>query len=236
MDKRIFSKSNFLVICILFTAASICSLVNSVVDIFAILNAIALWIIYSSSKSENKLEGVKFLGGITKALFIVKWVAVGILTCTGISIMLIPTAWLNKVWYYSNINFYMPYSSIIQKATNVAVVWIGLFFLIVATIIAVINILFTRKLYKLIYDVDYCYNVETRELNNIKSISVWLLVLGILTSIGVLSIFSNSYSALYSGCLGAAMIMSSIFIKNELLGVPVTKDQSYPKNDWYSDN
>lgn len=80
--KKTFSSAIFLVMCILISVVAGCSIADGGFDLFAVLGTIACWIIYANAKSETeplKQGGYKFASVITRIIYVVGWVAVGLL-------------------------------------------------------------------------------------------------------------------------------------------------------------
>lgn len=101
MKKELFSGTFFLIISILVTLSAVASLMDGMLNVFPILYAIACWLVYGSVKSgAEHINGLGFGCGTTKALFIVNWVFIGILTAFGLMVMFSGWAIMNAIMHW----------------------------------------------------------------------------------------------------------------------------------------
>ncbi|MEA4947452.1 MAG: hypothetical protein VB058_07835, partial [Oscillospiraceae bacterium] len=99
MKKEFFSGTFFLIISILVTFIAVVSLMDGWLNVFGILYAVACWLVYASARRNSEFLGGLGLGyGTTKALFIVNWVAVGILVVSGLVTMFAGRAIVNRLF------------------------------------------------------------------------------------------------------------------------------------------
>lgn len=83
--KKVFSSSLFLALCIVISAAAALGIISETFDLYAILGAIACWIIYANAKSSDPLKqsGYKFAAVITRIMYVINWVCIGLIAVSG---------------------------------------------------------------------------------------------------------------------------------------------------------
>lgn len=247
MKRELFSGTFFLIISILVTLAAVASLMDGTLNVFAILYAVACWLAYGSAKNGSaELGGIKLGYGVTKALFIVNWVVVGLVAAMGLLVMfayrLIGDALVNGMFSYGYGNGYGiggnygelgDLYGIFQHLGNMGFVWCGLAMLVFAAAAAVINLLFVRNLMTFVKslgedDSDGTWYAEKSEI-----VYKWLFVLGIVTALGVLYMTQDGLASTVSAATGGTMIVASRWIKLRFpSGEPVGEYSQ--QSEWYS--
>ncbi|MDD6095307.1 MAG: zinc-ribbon domain-containing protein, partial [Clostridia bacterium] len=79
--KKTFSSPLFLTMCILISVVAVFSVFQLSFNLYAILGTIACWMIYANAKSESaplKQGGYKFAAIITRIIFVINWIIVGV--------------------------------------------------------------------------------------------------------------------------------------------------------------
>lgn len=249
MKKEFFSGTFFLIISILVTFIAVVSLMDGWLNVFGILYAVACWLVYASARRNSEFLGGLGLGyGTTKALFIVNWVAVGILAVSGLVTMFAGRAIVNRLFSMLTITgsgFGYGYGlgrdygdlgtvlTFLGRVGNVGYVWCGLTILTCAAAAAAVNLLFTRNLMTFVRSLRAADIDGEGPVEKAGCVEKWLFVLGILTALGVLSLTRDGLAASVSAASGAAMIVASRWIRSVFL-VPEPEENGDAPSEWYS--
>ena len=116
-------------------------------------------------------------------------------------------------------------------------IWLGLAFLLVAVLVAVINFLFNRRFCVFTESLRDCMNKPGWFPEEAEPLRKWMLVLGILSCLGIFGYALNDQSSFQNVCRGVAMILGSVWIRNlddyRLEDIVI---ENAPSNDnsWYS--
>lgn len=250
MKKELFSGTFFLIISILVTLSAVASLMDGMLNVFPILYAIACWLVYGSVKSgAEHINGLGFGCGTTKALFIVNWVFIGILTAFGLMVMFSGWAIMNAIMHWGSLGYgygfsynygysggYGSLSSLLrlfERFGSVGFVWFGLTVLVCAAAAAAVNLLFVRNLLTFFHSLKSSFESGAWHVEKAESVYKWLFVLGILSSLGILSLLRDGLAATVSAAGGAAMIVASRWIKHDI--IPAVPSGDYgQQSGWYS--
>lgn len=213
--KDIFSDTIFLIVAILMSASTLMNLANKEINVFGILFTIAFWLLYATAKSsenEFKQTGLKLFSGTVKAVYIVLWVAVGILGVACI-LVLVGSSFLSSMLYnYSGFGEFGGLYGMLAYASVGLIAFICVFLI---AFVIVMNIFFVKKIHK--FAKSLCVSAKQGQfaLEKVKAARQWLFVLGILSGIGaLLSIIETSFVAFVAGgALAACYICASIWMK-----------------------
>ena len=149
MKREIFTTTHFLAICILIAISALLGLIGGSIDVFSVLLAISFWMLYSNAKNGKELSGFGLGIGTVKAMWIVGWVFAGIFAVVGLMLMFIPSSVVASAVDFS-VDITGPESeelldTILNFFGQHGMIWLGLAFLLVAVLVAVINFLFNRR-------------------------------------------------------------------------------------------
>jgi hypothetical protein len=240
MRRDIFSGTFFLVISILATAEASASVMNSAPDVLGILFSVALWLMYASAKSGGEIRGARMGCGTAIALFVVNWVAVGLLAAAAAAVMFLPQAIydnMGRIYYAFGSDAARTISGLLSRlissAGGVAFVWMGLFLLVLAAALIVVNLFFGRWLMLFARSLKFSAEMDIWDVEKASPLSKWMFVLGILMSCGLILIFSDGMAAFQSGCAGAAMIVASRWLKYEVVPTCACETEQ-PQSEWYA--
>lgn len=241
MKREIFTTTQFLAICILITLSALLGLVGGSIDVFSVLLAISFWMLYSNAKNGKELSGFGLGIGTVKAMWIVGWVFAGIFAVVGLMLMFIPSSVVASAVDFS-VDITGPESeelldSILNFFGQHGMIWLGLAFLLIAVLVAVINFLFNRRFCVFTESLRDCMNKPGWFPEEAEPLRKWMLVLGILSCIGIVGYTLNDQSSFQNVCRGVAMILGSVWIRNlndyRLEEIVI---ENTPANDssWYS--
>lgn len=231
----------FLAISILITFSALLGLIGGTIDVFSVLLAISFWMLYSNAKTGKALSGFGLGIGTVKAMWIVGWVITGVFAVVGIMLMFIPRSVISSAMDYS-ISITGPGSeelldSILDFFAQYGVIWLGVVLLLLAVVIAVINILYNRRFYQFTESLRDCMDKPDWFPEEAEPLRKWMLVLGILSCLGIFGYLFNDQSSLQNVCRGVSMILGSVWIRNlndyRLEEIII---QNAPSNEdsWYS--
>ena len=239
------SSTMALVIAILVTAAAVLPWVSGSFDLFNVLFAIGLWMIYGAAKSPDPAmnpSGLKFVSGTARAVRIVMQVVAVILFVCGILFLVASGAVANAgldqylqyalrtepelaayAWLFADIPFAL-FMSIFAVA-----------FIVIGIVLQLFVIFFYRNVHKLARSVKESAMTGILRIEKADTVRKWCMVLGILAAIGCVSNVASPdtsfLSVLASGCDAAASIVSAVFIKKYMLA-----PQQPPMNNGGGDN
>lgn len=242
MRHETFSGSLFLAVCILMTVSASMVLLDGYLNILSILYAISFWQLYSSSKKGKPLAGFRLGCGTIKATEIILWVVIGILIVCGILVMFVPQATVSTavdMTFDIVDDFYD--DDILEESFNrlgsTAFIWGGILMLVSAVGLAVVNMLYIRRLLIFVRTLEGSMDQPGRFPEETEPVRKWMMILGVLSCLGILGSMSGDYDSMQSVCRGACMIVGSVWIKNlddYRMDDPIY--ESYHTNDstWYS--
>ena len=227
----VFSDVLFLIVCIFVSVytlfASFVTTTNAYgytstefsVNIFGILFTIFTWMAYASAKKGNiNIKAIRGISGTILALSIVLWVAIGIFGVCGLLLIAAGDAvgddLMSELVSTINIDAELIYNLGIRSIEEIFI-FFGVLFLLVAGIFALFNILFIGKLHKFAKSIYTSAQTGYENVAKAKSVSTWLLVVGILSAIGS---FSGGFTGFLSGAgLAAAYIVLFVWIKKHFV-------------------
>ena len=240
--KSWFSSNLMLVIAILITVSVGLGIFAGSYNILGILITIGLWMAYASAKSEDSRmnpTGLKIISGTLKATVIIFHVLAGLLFVLGI-ICLAARDYLlyNFVTFgdlfatgitgsIADMDGLMYLLGNIAGDTLFTILAVVIF--VAAICIEIENIFFMRNAHKLAKSL--CLSADTGVMNIAKSstVRIWMLVLGILECIGVISVIASGggFADIVSTACGAALyIVGSVWI-NRNIQTPSMPVQGY---------
>jgi len=235
LNKHLFRQSLFLAITILTSAAALLRILDFSPSLFGILFSIALWIIYISSKKDaGDIEGLAFLCGVVKALYIVVWVLVVLAAVIALLLMFVPQSMYSVFMQYGSFYpYYSDFYTILPATGNTFFIWIGAAILILSAAAGVVNCLFVKKLYAMVRSLRSCIEGKSYSLVQAEPVRKWLLVLGILLACAFWALSSGRIDAVATVCSSVAMILSSVWIGN-LSESSFDSDPYGKRSEWYS--
>lgn len=240
MRRDIFTTTLFLAICILMTISTVIGLVDGTMDILGILYVIAFWQLYSTARSGKDLAGFGLGIGTVKASWIIGWIVAGVLAVCGVIIMFIPSSAVHTAVDYS-FSITGPGSEellddVLEFFGQYGMIWIGVILLLIAVVVAVINILYTKRFYTFARSLRDCMDKPEWFPEEAEPLRKWMFVLGILGCLGILGGLYDDSSSIQSVSRGVSLILGSIWIKNlpDYRIEQITVDTSSTEDSWYS--
>ena len=230
----------FLAMTILMTCSAAARLFSGALEVFDILFAIGMWLIFAAAKQEclaEKQTGLKMVSGTVKATYIVMWVVTGIFGVVGLLLMFIGPVLAPYVELVFQSDFFSRYSDFVYDdliaylpaAGIIFLVIFGAVFLLCAIAIALVNVFFYGNLHK--FTKSVCVSCETGHfaIQKAKVVKTWCLVLAIISAISTLtSLFDMGWSLLASGC-SCAVGFLAYFLIGEFdapTNIPVTATEA----------
>ncbi|MBQ7045532.1 MAG: zinc ribbon domain-containing protein [Clostridia bacterium] len=181
----------FLVICILISASTVIGLLNNTFNIFNILYAIFLWLVYFNSKKEavdSKL--LRNLSGMVFAVFIFNFVIIGIFFLAGITV----AAAINLVGSDPELlnqvlNYIGEFDPASIDAFKDLLSLSGFFFFSVFTVLmalsGVLNFFSYKKIHNFAKSVADSVQNGVLDLKSITATKVWLIIFAIAEAINI---------------------------------------------------
>jgi len=241
MRREIFTTTLFLAICILTTISALLGFVGGTIDVISVLLAIAFWMLYSSAKNGKELSGFGLGIGTMKAMWIIGWIVAGVFAVAGVLVMFVPSSVVSTA-VDSSIVIAGPDSEEIMDAVleffgQYGMIWLGVGLLLLALLIAVVNIMYTRRFYQFGGSLRDCMGKPEWFPEETEPLRKWMMVLGILACIGILGYALDDQSSLQTVCRGVSMILGSVWIKNlndYRLEEPIIENPHSNEGSWYS--
>ena len=235
------TSSKFLAMCIIVTIATILACVPTMVtdattgevttsssfDIFGILSTCAMWITYAKAKSSDpvmSLNGLRFTAGITKAVYIINWISVGLLFLLGIIfVALVP--FITTLFedpaaiedFISTLQVELGSLGLgsigdsidldvanLASIVNIIVIVLAVVLFISAIVVLFLNIFYYGKVSKFAYNLHVSYITNKVTDLRFATISNWFMVLGVLGIIGSIS------SLLVAPVMGISAVLSGV--------------------------
>lgn len=223
----VFSDVLFMIVCILVSVSTLFSSIQVSTnvwggtstsfspDVFGVLFTIFLWMTYASAKKGNiNVKSLRSTSGTTFAMYIVMWVAVGILGLCGLLLLVAGNA-LGGSIMGSLVDELGSDAAILYElglgSAGAAFTLIAIVILLMAGVFAVFNIFFVGGLHKFAKSIYTSAQNGFENIVNANSCSIWLLVMGI---INVLGSFSGGFTGFIAGAAqSATYIILFIWIK-----------------------
>lgn len=223
----VFSDVLFMIVCILVSVSTLFSSIQVSTnvwggtstsfspDVFGILFTIFLWMTYSSAKKGNiNIKSLRSTSGTTFAMYIVMWVAVGILGVCGLLVLVAGNAVGGSIMG-SLVDELGSDAAIFYElglgSAGAAFTFIAIVILLMAGVFAVFNIFFVGGLHKFAKSIYTSAQNGFENIVKANSCSIWLLVMGI---INVLGSFSGGFTGFIAGAAqSATYIILFIWIK-----------------------
>ncbi|MCQ2436176.1 MAG: hypothetical protein MJ101_04645 [Clostridia bacterium] len=178
------------------------------VDIFGILTAVALFIIYCSPADESfNAGGFGFFAGVQKAKWILIWVVMGICAVSSVimfaasafvSDVLINTTELDAFYdefidYLNSFGFegYFDEMPPIESLIGIMIVAVGIALIFVAIVLLVLNLTYYRQVKDFASSVNKVAKSGTGAIRCANAVRVWFMVFGILAALSAFSSLSN---------------------------------------------
>ena len=253
--KDVFNDPMFMIIAILLTvSAAVGSIsfesgrVHFGVGIISILMAISLWITFASAKSSSGLSpsGPSFTSGVLKASYIINWVGSVALAVGGVLLLVgsssIARLLPESIKYFDFTpeemrelqEFFDQLPDIfrkydIQTFARYGFIVIGIMLLIVAVVLVVVNLCFTRKMHTFAKSVCVSLKSGDYRIEKARACKNWLIVAAVFSLLGGgLSILpfnsitrsfnlnirfgAGAMAGLASLCTAAACVLASMLI------------------------
>lgn len=241
--RKALSSTKFLVMCILVTVAAVLSCVpttmvdemgfsaNANFDLFAILSTIAMWITYANAKNADTVMsagGLKFNAGIAQAVFILNWVAAGIIFVCGIVLCAIGPM-LSALFTDEAMmeDFYLQITPVFEEygfgdllamftgdVISMLMIGIGVAFILMGIVMILLNVFYYGKVKKFANNLHIAYITNRVTDLRFTTISNWFMVMGIFSIVGSLSSFIiNPAAAIASVSGSVAIIIASTWVK-----------------------
>lgn len=243
MRHEAFTHSLFLAAGILLTISAFMSLIGGTIDILGVLYSIAFWLIFTNARANKPITGTGLFCGTAKASWIITWVVAGILAVVGIIVMFLPSAEISTFVDYS-FRFdgeMVPADDIFDHAFSMfgehAFIWLGILMLVIALLLALLNILFTRRFMVFSQSVASSIDRSGAVLAEAEPTRKWLMAIGILSCLGILGVLGENETAIQSVCRGVSMILGSLWIKelpNYRYEEPVYSTYDSGEDNWYN--
>ncbi len=212
--QQIFSHSLFLVMAILVSCSAVFSLFEGTfvfsIDVISVLFTIFFWIIFASAKkNEVSAKHIRWISGTIYAQKIVNWVIVGVLGFLAL-ISIFSASMLGEILDTFNYNFDREvYAIIANVGLSVFFVIFAVVLLLIAAAVVVINLLYISPAHQVAKSL---YNGFI-DVNKLRTIRTWSLVLGIISGVGALvSIGDGFASFISSACVAATFIVAYVWI------------------------
>lgn len=239
-----FTHSLFLAAGILLSISVLLGLVGGTVDILGILYTIAFWMIFTGARANKQpISGTGLFCGTVKASWIIGWVVTGIVAIAGIVVMFAPTVDVETFMDYS-FSFNgepMPVDDTFDRVFSVfgthSFIWLGVGLLLLAVIIALLNLLYTRRLMALTRSIADGIDRSDAIIVEAEPTRKWMMVLGIISCLGIIGASIGSDSAMQSVCRGVSMILGSLWIKelpNFRYEDPIYTAAPPEEENWYT--
>ncbi len=208
--QQIFSHSLFLVMAILVSCSAVFSLFSGSVKVIPILFTIFFWIIFASAKkNEVSAKHIRWISGTIYAQKIVNWVIVGVLGFLAL-ISIFSASMLGEILDTFNYNFDREvYAIIAEVGLSAFFVIFAIVLLLIAAAVVVINLLYISPAHQVAKSLYYGFI----DVNKLRTIKTWSLVLGIIAGVGALvSIGDGFASFISSACVAATYIIAYVWI------------------------
>ena len=236
-----FGSGLFLALCILMSVITVMGSISIdlasgsfsfsyAVNIFALLIAIGMWVVYSSAKNPDapiKKGGFSLVSGTIKAMRIIFWICAVLIAICGaiylaLSILVPADVWqeisasLQSMFAQAGIDqaladalghdFVDIYATIDWTSILPAVVLgFGILCLFLAVIVVILTVTYYKKLYQFAKSLGVCAENPDALPRAARAVSIWLLVMGILT--------------ILSGLGGITMILGHIFVNKYFVNI-----------------
>ncbi len=241
--RKALCNGKFVAMCILVTASAVlsCAPVASIsginpsvvanIDIFAVLSTIAMWITYVNAKNTDQTmsaSGLKFNMGIAKAVLILRWIAAifvffyGIIFCAGTYMLkniladeALARSFFDEItallesWGMEGLSIYFNDSQLLFWSLIAAIV------MVVAGIgMILMNIFYYGKVKGFASNIYFSYITNKVTDLRFSTISVWFMVMGILSILKSIPAFAANPAVALSAASGAvSYIIASLWVK-----------------------
>ncbi len=239
--KAVVTSRPFFVSTVAFTALAALSLITSGLDLFATLFAIGMWLAVTAAKSATPTKEIKFLSGTVKAYYIVNIVAIVGLVIGGIAFILAaPAAMEAKDLLYEALGefkeefplFAEEYTKLIYDLEiwtgenlgmalsvfiGLAMIVMGIVFIVSAVITFIINTFFVKKLSRRLKECTMALEEGRESREDLFALKNWFTVIGIIHAVlgGITFVSGDITSALISAAAATAYIALSYAFKVE---------------------
>lgn len=231
--KSAFSSGMFLAMCVLMTVSVALSTFSISIfnggsfkfsyniNIIGLLIMIGMWMTYASARDMStdviKPGGFTIVSGCIKAKRIILWVVIGLLFAVGLAIVVVGAtldpALVSEALdtIYNSVEVSPEIMERIAELVNggfasLTIIMTGVLFLFVAVVVLIFNLTFYKSYYRLARSMAEYVKGNCDELDCVRGVSTWLMVLGILSAL-------SSLSSIAMGCMAAMNIVGSVFLK-----------------------
>lgn len=241
--RKALCSTKFLVMCILVSVAAVLSFVPTTMvdemgfsasanfDLFAILSTIAMWITYANAKNADavmSVGGLKFNAIIANIVFVMNWVAAGIITVCGILLCVMGPMFSALFADEAMMEeFYLQITPVFEEyglsefltmftgdVISIFMIGMGIAFALIGIVIILLNVFYYGKVKKFANNLHISYITNRVTDLRFVTISNWFMVMGIFSIIGSLSSFAvNPAVAIASVSGSVALIVASTWVK-----------------------
>ena len=212
--------SLFLILCIVYSAGTLFSLINGDFSVIGILMTIFLWLTYANAqKGVASRENLRCISGTVFASYVINYVIAGSVAFVGLVVMIFGTGGsgfladiIRFVFKEAGFGFHDGFMS--RFIAGAAMIF-GAVLIIGAAIVAVINYFSTRSIHLFVQSVYRNDGGVQIGISNANTARIWLMVLGILEAVGAVSALfgKDAMQFIASGAGAAAKIIGSIMIE-----------------------
>lgn len=241
--RKALCSAKFLVMCILVSVAAVLSFVPTTMvdemgfsasanfDLFAILSTIAMWITYANAKNADavmSVGGLKFNAIIANIVFVMNWVAAGIITVCGILLCVMGPMFSGLFADEAMMEeFYLQITPVFEEyglsefltmftgdVISIFMIGMGIAFALIGIVMILLNVFYYGKVKKFANNLHISYITNRVTDLRFVTISNWFMVMGIFSIIGSLSSFAvNPAVAIASVSGSVALIVASTWVK-----------------------
>lgn len=194
---------------------------NYNINIIGLLVMIGMWMIYAGARDMStdvmKPGGFTIVSGCIKAMRIILWVAIGILFVCGLILAAFGAALDPAIvsealdTIYSTVEVSPEVMERIAELVNggfaaLVIIMIGVMLILAAVVMLIMNLTYYKSCHRLARSMAEYVKGGCDELDCVRGVSTWLMVLGILCAL-------SSLSNIASGCTAAMYIIGSVFLK-----------------------
>lgn len=210
----------FLVMCILYTGAAVFSAAGGAINVFATLFSVFFWILFSAARSKNTsdVKNLRAVSGTVFAQRVVFWVLFGMMVFCSV-IFFIGSAFVDGTEIAAELNeatngmITFDFSEGITDGTVIFILC-GVFALIVAAGILVINLLVFKNIHRFTKSLYPSVATDCDAVAGANAARIALLVIGIITAVSAVFGMGEGFVSIACGsCYAAGRIVASVIIK-----------------------
>ncbi len=193
---------------------------NININIIGLLIMIGMWMIYASARDMStdvmKPGGFTIVSGCIKATRIILWVLIGIFFAAGLAMAAVGAAFDPALVSEALDTIYSTVEGLPEIMERIAglvsggfaalVIMLGVVLILAAVITLIFNLTFCKSCHRLARSMAEYVKGDCDELDCVRAVSIWLMVIGILSALSALS-------SLAGGCTAAMYIIGSVFLE-----------------------